>query len=339
MSIHRNRMLGLSLIELMIAMVLGLLIMAGVASIFSANSQINRSSQNVSRVQETARTVFELMGRDLRESGVNGCGRISNDSVHNVLTGAGTAALWWANWTGGIIGYEAGTVLAGIPIGAGVGGRVATSDVVHSMHGSPSVFQVVTHNTAAAPPVINLGGPDLNTMQNGDIAMVCDFLMASIFQVTNNRSGTGNGLAHATGGGFAPGNASVGLGGSGLTYAYPPNANVMRLESSTWYVGNNDRPDSGGLSLFRAVSRNGGGTSTAPVAEEVAEGITDLQVQYLLNGAYVTAAAVAANAWQNVTAVRIQLTLQGLEQERDAAGALTRVTRQFTQVIALRNRL
>lgn len=338
MSIHRTRMLGLSLIELMIAMVLGLLIMAGVASIFSANSQINLSSQNVSRVQETARTVFEMIGRDLRESGVNGCGRIAPDRVHNVLTGAGTAALWWGNWTGGIIGYEAGTALAGIPIGAGVGGRVATSDVVHAMHGSPTVFQVVTHNIAAGPPVINLGGPGLNTLQNGDIAMVCDFLMASIFQVTNNRAGTGNGLAHAAGGGFVPGNAGVGLGGSGLAYAYPPNANVMRLESSAWYVGNNDRPASGGFSLFRAVSRNNGGGTVLDI-EEVAEGISDLQIQYLLNGAYVNAAAVAANAWQNVTAVRIQLTLQGLERERDAAGALTRVTRQFTQVVALRNRL
>ena len=63
----RNRMTGLSLIELMIAMVLGLMIMAGVASIFSANSQINRSAQNVSRVQESARTVFEMIGRDLRD--------------------------------------------------------------------------------------------------------------------------------------------------------------------------------------------------------------------------------------------------------------------------------
>lgn len=334
----RYRMRGLSLIELMIAMTLGLLIMAGVASIFSANTQINRSSLNVSRLQESARTVFEMIGRDLRESGVNGCGRIAADSVHNVLNGAGTAALWWANWSGGLIGYEAGTVLAGIPIGAGVGGRVATSDVVHSMHGSPTVFQVVNHNIAGAPPVINLGGPGLNTVQTGDIAIVCDFLMASIFQVTDNRAGTGNGLAHATGGGFVPGNASVGLGGSGVAYAYPPNANAMVLESSTWYVGNNDRPDSGGRSLFRAVSRNAGG-ATAPVAEEVVEGVTDLQVQYLLNNAYVNAAAVPANGWEQVTAVRVQITLQGLEQERDAAGALTRVTRQFTQVIALRNKV
>lgn len=334
----RNRMTGLSLIELMIAMVLGLVIMAGVASIFSANSQINRSAQNVSRVQESARTVFEMIGRDLRETGVNACGRIPPESVHNALNGAGGAGLWWANWSGGMIGYEAGTALPGVlAIGTGVGGRVATSDVVHVMHGSPTIFQVVNHTSTTAPPVVNLGGATLNTLETGDIAIVCDFMMASIFQVTNNRAGTGNGLAHAAGA-LNPGNAVAGLGGNGVSYAYPPNAVVMRLESSTWFVGNNARPNSGGRSLFRAVSRNAGGT-TAPVAEEVVEGVSDLQVQYLLNGAYVDATAIAANAWQNVTAARIQLTLQGTERESDGAGGLTRVTRQFTQVIALRNRV
>lgn len=333
----RYRMRGLSLIELMIAMTLGLLIMAGVASIFSANTQINRSSLNVSRLQESARTVFEMIGRDLRESGVNGCGRIAADSVHNVLNGAGTAALWWANWSGGLIGYEAGTVLAGIPIGAGVGGRVATSDVVHSMHGSPTVFQVVNHNIAGAPPVINLGGPGLNTVQTGDIAIVCDFLMASIFQVTDNRAGTGNGLAHATGGGFVPGNASVGLGGS----RWPT---LIRRTRTPWF----SNPPRGMWATTTGPIAVGGRSfarfrETPAVRQhplpKVVEGVTDLQVQYLLNNAYVNAAAVPANGWERVTAVRVQITLQGLEQERDAAGALTRVTRQFTQVIALRNKV
>ena len=106
----------------------------------------------------------------------------------------------------------------------------------------------------------------------------------------------------------------------------------MKLKSafvtgSTGFVGAN---------LVRELLARG---VTGPVAEEVVEGVTDLQVQYLLNNAYVTAAAVPANGWERVTSVRVQLTLQGLEQERDAAGALTRVTRQFTQVIALRNKV
>ena len=236
MSIHRNRMVGLSLIELMIAMVLGLLIMAGVASIFSANSQINRSSQNVSRVQETARTVFELMGRDLRESGVNGCGRISNDSVHNVLTGAGTAALWWANWTGGIIGYEAGTVLAGFRSAPAWAGAWRHRTWCTLMHGSPSVFQVVTHNTARLrrSSIRRPGSEHHAEWRYRDGLRFPDGIdLPGHQQSLRNRQRPG--ACH--GGGFAPGNSSVGLGGSGLTYAYPPNANVMRLESSTWYVG------------------------------------------------------------------------------------------------------
>ena len=58
--------LGLSLIELMIAIALGLLIVAATLSIFSSNKQSYRATENLGRVQESGRTAFELMSRDIR---------------------------------------------------------------------------------------------------------------------------------------------------------------------------------------------------------------------------------------------------------------------------------
>ena len=46
---------GMSLVELMIAMLLGTMLIAGAVKIFSSNSQALRLQQQVSSVQETAR--------------------------------------------------------------------------------------------------------------------------------------------------------------------------------------------------------------------------------------------------------------------------------------------
>jgi len=61
---------GLTLIELMIAMVLGLLLLAGIITILLGTQQTNRAQEAVSRVQEAGRFATEALGRDLREVGL-----------------------------------------------------------------------------------------------------------------------------------------------------------------------------------------------------------------------------------------------------------------------------
>src|SRR3546814_13863371 len=78
---------GFSLVELMVAMVLGLLVSGSAIGIFISNRQANRATDSLSRIQENARTAFELMARDVREAGGNPCGR--NLLVTSVINGAG----------------------------------------------------------------------------------------------------------------------------------------------------------------------------------------------------------------------------------------------------------
>ena len=56
-------MLGFTLIELMIAMLLGLIVIGGVSSIFLANQQTYRSNEALSEVQDGARVAFEMLSR------------------------------------------------------------------------------------------------------------------------------------------------------------------------------------------------------------------------------------------------------------------------------------
>lgn len=60
---------GFSLIELMIAMSLGLILIGGVISVFLASSQTYRLQDAMFRVQESGRFALDIMLRDLRDAG------------------------------------------------------------------------------------------------------------------------------------------------------------------------------------------------------------------------------------------------------------------------------
>ncbi|GAA4873999.1 PilW family protein [Ferrimonas pelagia] len=60
---------GFSLVELMVAMVLGLLVVSGVLGFFSASIQTNGVTLEVSRLNQELQTLMTTMARDLRRTG------------------------------------------------------------------------------------------------------------------------------------------------------------------------------------------------------------------------------------------------------------------------------
>ncbi|MGH8493758.1 MAG: PilW family protein [Moraxellaceae bacterium] len=71
---------GLSLIELMISLALGLVLVAGATQIFFTNTQAFRLQNNISGAQEAGRLGLEMLLTDLRRAGV--------DNPESVLDGA-----------------------------------------------------------------------------------------------------------------------------------------------------------------------------------------------------------------------------------------------------------
>ena len=74
-----TRQQGLSLIELMIAMVIGLILLLGLIQVMSASRAAYQLSTGVARTQENARFAVDFMQRDLRMAGHMGC---VNDQAH-----------------------------------------------------------------------------------------------------------------------------------------------------------------------------------------------------------------------------------------------------------------
>lgn len=343
---HRNH--GFSLIELMIAMVLGLIVTGAAVALFFSNSRTYASTENLGRIQENARTAFELMARDIREAAGNTCGasREATNPPANVLTGA--AGLWFSGANGGVQGYAATDTMPGLATGAARGQRVAGTEGVDLVSTFGPPLNVVQHNAGTATITLNTTAHGLVA---GDIAMVCDVQHGAIFQVTD---ATGATIRHSNGG-AAPGNCSTSLGGLGpgcgtAQYEFgcrlggvgsgsgTPNcaterwtASVARLRASRWWIGNNG---DGGRSLWQTV-RAGGAEQNL----EIADGVGAMQISYLVRGAnaYVNAATVtAANNWPNVVALRIDLQMTGT----DIPGANgTQITRSFDNTVMLRNRM
>ncbi len=60
---------GLTLVELMLALAVGLLLIAASVQVFSSMSQNARAQENLARMQETGRLALELISREIRLAG------------------------------------------------------------------------------------------------------------------------------------------------------------------------------------------------------------------------------------------------------------------------------
>ncbi|MEW5769537.1 MAG: PilW family protein [Pseudomonadota bacterium] len=65
----QKRQLGLSLIELLVAMTLTLLLALGIGTIYTGSSQTFRSQEDHARIQEAGRFALDVIGRSVRQAG------------------------------------------------------------------------------------------------------------------------------------------------------------------------------------------------------------------------------------------------------------------------------
>lgn len=75
---------GFSLVELMIALALGILVVGAAFAIFHSNQRSYQANQGLNRIQENARIAFELISRDLRAAGGSACSNIARPDAEHV---------------------------------------------------------------------------------------------------------------------------------------------------------------------------------------------------------------------------------------------------------------
>lgn len=89
----RRGQAGFGLIELMIAMVLGLLVLGAAVAVFQSNQRTFSANEGQNRVQEGARVAYEMMSRDIRAAGGSTCSYLARPDVEHTFTTDETALL------------------------------------------------------------------------------------------------------------------------------------------------------------------------------------------------------------------------------------------------------
>jgi len=70
---------GLSLVELMVALLISSILLLGVLELFGSRSQTQRSANAVARLQENGRLAMDLIAREARRTGFYGCDTTIDD--------------------------------------------------------------------------------------------------------------------------------------------------------------------------------------------------------------------------------------------------------------------
>lgn len=344
-----SRQQGFSLVELMIALLLGLLVVAGASSVLLSNKQSYKAGEALSRVQEGSRVGFELFARDVRGAALTGCG--NSGRVANVITNAGTT--WWANWDKAVIGYGgAGSSGAdsnpALTTGTALSNHVSGTDSIVLIGADDITYSGAANadGTTAAP----FKTSETATLRTGDVIIVCTagggaaLQQATIAQITSVPA-AGSYVTGASG--ATPGNCTTGLGfptscSSANIFTYPyVSTLISKLKSVSWYLGVNAQ---GTSSLYRMTLTSTNNPSPAVVlqAQEMVRDVKTFTLQYHVANAtsFVNAASVAATDWAKVDAVRVTIGVVSTDKRAGVgASAVSPILRTTAATIALRNRV
>lgn len=334
----RARQRGLSLIELMIAMVLGVLVVAAVLQIFSANSASARTQYGVARIQEATRVISAIVGADLRQatyrhcaSSIQGLGGhlrqtvlvLSKDKVpgfENAFVESGQA--YGLSTSAFLQGYECGDGACSpalpshfanngsVPnVGTAAGNRVPNSDVLAVRYiGGRGVPLASSMNMSADDVALNLSDSGWAPIEAGDELFIGDCEGGEIFTATGVSSGV---VAHDKTRNFrATLSAAYATNGFARAYRIPEDV-VERV----YYLGYRADPnDASRLTSSLFVLQNGR-------AEALVDGVERMDITFDRSddtGAIstMTAAAVAtagAAAATELNGVRIALLLNSVD--------------------------
>lgn len=328
---------GLSLVELMIALLISTLILAGLVQVFTMNRATYQSDEGLARLQENARFAMEFLTREIRNAGNYGCyglrrppsastagqGAKRFDTVSYYVAGPATYIYNKPvpdifNIYVPVQGYDATAVSNGTTYNLpALYPPVVTAGTAPAMPGSLNPAGIVVGSDVLVlrgmdqdstplvapfndPNQVNVRTP--HSINVGQVVVAADCGRAHVFQVTGIAPGAGfDGLLHDLGGN--PGNTCGTWTGTPPCSApeFQDGGDVGALRNVVYYVGVGT---GGGPALFRDNYISG-----SLVTEELVEGIENLQLHFgefaLHTGTIQYAEARSVTDWTSIRSIRI----------------------------------
>lgn len=347
---------GFSLIELLLALALGLVAVTGIVQLFVGNSRSYDVSTGQARLQENARFALDFIARAARSSGYLGCTREPDALVRGLL--ASWELLPEVDITRPVYGYPSTAVSAVLPrSSAGVdtnlfyrGAGIDTDAIAPNT--DVLVFRALRSPGMQLAEILQPNGTPLVRAPGGAVSVAVDDVIGitnceqgAVVRVTNvvplgetARLEIGPGPVIAAG--AAPTaaryrNAFTSL--SAVSKAYGLDTVVAQVESVYFYVAPGLGRDSAGLAPLALWQKVG---FAEPV--ELVQGIEHLQARFGIDrvadgeaGAvrYVTTAELGPEDVDRIVSVRITLTANSV----DSVDGGEPLRRAFTRTIQVRN--
>jgi type IV pilus assembly protein PilW len=354
---------GFSLVELMLAMALGLIVVTGIVQLFIGNSRSANVISGQARLQENARFAFEFISSAARRAGYYGCIRDEQTRVWGLVGNPAQLPEYNVDRSvGGFEGNGDGTwtpsainLPGGTPGNTNQGGVIDGAaledgtDIMVFRNLRQPTQRLVQTTQPLDEPVITApnGNPGFG---QDDIVMIADCEQSAVFRVTNiNIAANEATLSHAPNFGGAspffqnsaqvtpPAGPQVDFTKSFLGRSYGTDSVVGEIESTFFFIAESTRPNNAGdmpLSLWQKRGPDG------PV--ELIQGVEDMQVLYgvdttLTDGVsnpnrYVTADAIPDT--RQVVAIRVSLAVNSIDRVTENNATLTRT---FSKTILVRN--
>lgn len=272
---------GFSLIELMIAMVLGLIVIGSAIAVFSGSKRTAALNTTLTELQESARFALDSIVRDVRLAGFQGC---TATPATVLATTAPTNDLFASAITSSLV-QDNGDWLPAAPPGFSApkgdapGVPVPGTHTLSVQYGSPETWRIEPMATNSSAVVLRDIGASETGLVAGDLAMVSNCQVADLFQVSDVGEKT---IAHDATANRGDPRLSAAYGDQSYQDDNSPDADrsrarLMRFEANIYYVGDTGRTSPAGdpvLSLYRQSLPFAGG---API--EMVEGVAHLEVR------------------------------------------------------------
>ena len=328
MNTAKRQQAGLSLIEILVALVIGSLLLLGATSLLINNKRIYQTQDQLGRMQENARFAVQRMFHDISMAGYFGCtgvaGVITNNLKNNLATGGADYDVshpveGFDNATGNWL--PSGKTFSRTPARTPAPGTDGIT--VRGMSGMSYYLDSaspITSQTDDVKAVIPARMELNRAIEKDDYVMLADCKGADIFQATAVTLDAGNKtltLEHAA---ESSDNKTDSLHKLYQDYENRDTgttkksvAKVARLNVNRYYIASNAPnfrcDDPGNCSLYRNN-------------EELVEGVSDMQLLYGIDSAtdnnatpdlYVNAAGVGTN-WSKIVSVKITLTFEPVDK-------------------------
>lgn len=335
---------GISLVELMIAMLIGLVITGAVTQVFLSSKLTFSMQSNMSRLQENGRFALQYLAAETRPAGVGMGIRMPEAQICVVASNADPAG--WAGINRPVWGKRS--------TGAASDLGLAGNDEVYLFRNDDCNAFLTDDGVLEPGKNANVKVTDYcPSMAQNNVVMIADMEKAVLIRITNKPSANADEptLAHAAG----TNSGTAECGGfkfSDIQFESP--ARVIGFEHKAYYVAATGRTASNGQPVRALFVRN----TVSGVAEEVVDGVESMRVRYGVTGGnrtavqqYLTAAEVeAANRWGDVRTLGFELLLvadgqtagaqaQSLTFDGAAVVADGRLRQVYRAVVALRNRI